>query len=121
MSNIYTAKILDLTFKTTFWKKDKPFIINYLHFLVNYILEIFKELLDEYDKKHTRKVDKQPIPSASSASTLKKAKQPSSFFSSELYNTTNETNKEESVHTELALYLKEDLEPEGTDVLSYWS
>ncbi|KNZ62864.1 uncharacterized protein VP01_1213g1 [Puccinia sorghi] len=52
---------------------------------------------------------------------IKEVQKISSFFSSKLYNTADETNQEGLGHTGLSMYLKEDLEPEGHNLLKYWS
>jgi len=111
-----SAMILDPTFKTSFWKKNEAFIMDYLHVSVDTIVETFRELLETYDEQHP-----QPNlnPSASSALLSKKSNKQLSFFTSELYDTTNNSNPQ-SVHAELSLYLKEETEPEGTDILKYW-
>ena len=108
--------ILDPTFKTSFWRKNEAFIMDYLHVSVDTIVETFRELLETYDEQHP-----QPNlnPSASSASLSKKSNKQSLFFSSELYDTTKNSNQQ-SVHANLSLYLKEETEPERTDILKYW-
>ncbi|KNZ45276.1 uncharacterized protein VP01_8306g2, partial [Puccinia sorghi] len=108
-----SAMILDPPFKISFWKKKEPFIMDYLHISVDNILETFREL-ETYNKPHP-----QQNPSASLALPSNTLNQQSSFFSSKLYDTTEKENQH-SVHAELSLYLKEELEPEGTNILKYW-
>ncbi|KNZ54891.1 uncharacterized protein VP01_2822g4, partial [Puccinia sorghi] len=44
-----------------------------------------------------------------------------SFFLSELYDTNDMPNEPNSVQSEISQYLKEDLQPEGTNIIRYWS
>lgn len=107
------AMILDPTFKTQVCKKNEAFLQEYYKLSVNTILVTFREAARQFQPKDTTT---QPTSSTSQTSS-RIAKKPS-FFSSELYEPVAVLD---TVEAEIDRYLKEDLEPEGTDALRYWA
>ncbi|KAH9448923.1 hypothetical protein Pst134EA_033173 [Puccinia striiformis f. sp. tritici] len=107
------AMILDPRFKISFWKNNENFIIDHYDISAEDILKTFKDTAEEFYKNLTK--DKQKEPDQQAPPPVPKAK---NFFALALYQPPPEMN---GIQEEIDRYLKEDIEPEGIEVLSYWA
>jgi hypothetical protein len=108
------AMILNPTSKTNLWKKNNSFLKASYNKSVDNIIETFCEVANEF------KIEKStPNPTPSTTTSVSSSKQkPTSLFLAELYEPISVLD---TIEAEVDRYLKEDLEPEKTDILQYWA
>ncbi|KAH9441799.1 hypothetical protein Pst134EA_032289 [Puccinia striiformis f. sp. tritici] len=104
------AMILDPRFKISFWKNNENFIIDHYDISAEDILKTFKDTGEELYKNLTK--DKQKEPDQQVPPPVPKAK---NFLPWHCINPLPEMN---GIQEEIDRYLKEDIEPEGIEVLS---